>query len=233
MAFAFVQSTTITSDTNPATSAAFGSATTVKNLIFVTVVGDGGTTPTVTGITDSKGNTYTKIPETSIGSAINMVAFYAVIATGKAGTSHTITVTWNDASENVRVVAQEFSGFTGTPTVDQIVVASGSSTTPASGATSSTARANELVIGMLARGGTTAATVTAGTGFTNLVTVNDSDAAAQESRVVSSITTYNATFTLSVSRAWLAGIVTFYDSADTGGGGGGGGSSAGAFFTLF
>lgn len=232
MAFAYVQSTTITSDTNPATSAAFGSSTTVGNMIFVTVVGDGGTTPTITGITDSKGNTYTKITESQIGSAINMVAFYTKITTG--GSSHTITATWNDAAENVRVVAQEFSGFTANPTVDQVTTASGSSTTPASGVTGTTARANELVIGMLAKQGTTAATVTAGSGFSNLIVVNDNDTAGQESRVVSAISTYNATFTLSTSRAWLAGIVTFYDSSDPGtGGGGGGGSSAGAFFALF
>jgi len=229
MAFAFVQSTTVTSDTSPATSAAFGSSTTAGNLIFVTVVGDGGTIPTITSITDSKGNTYTKITDSQIGSAINMVAFYTKITTG--GSSHTITATWNDTSENIRVVAQEFSGFTGNPTIDQVVVASGSSTTPASGATGTTARANEIVIGMLAKQGTTASVATAGTGFSNLVVVNDNDNAGQESQIVSSISTYNATFTLSVSRAWLAGIVTFYDSADTGGGGGGG-SSAGAFFAL-
>lgn len=233
MAISYVQSVTASADTNPVTTSAFASSTSAGQLIVVNVVGDGGVTPTVTGVTDNKGNTYTVIPGSSFGNGLNMVAYMTVISTG--GSGHTLTVAWNDAAENVRVVAQVFTGFTGTPTFDQLKQASGSSATPASGSTSTTSTANELVVGMLARAGTTASTITAGSGYSNLVDAAATDTAAMESQVVSSTGGYNATFSLSVSRAWLAMAITFYD--DTGGGGGGpsgpSGPTAGNFLSVF
>lgn len=210
MAISYVQSVSIATDTNPATMAAFGATVALGSLIVVMAVGDGGVAPTVTGVTDSKGNVYTKIPGSDFGNGLNMVAYMTVVSV--AGTGDIVSVAFSDATENLRVVAQNFGGFVGTPTFDQIKNATGSSAGPASGSTSVTSYANELIIGMLARDGDVASTITAGSGYGNLVSTASTVAAAMESQVVSSSGGYNATFTLSVTRPWLAQAITFYDN---------------------
>jgi hypothetical protein len=214
MAFAYVQQLKLAADASPATSASFSKASVVGNLIVVVVVGTSSQS-TVSSVTDNKGNTYTLVPGSLYTTTwSNISVYYAQVTAGGSGL--TVTVAWDDAKEAVRFVGNEFTGFSGRPTVDQVKVAVGSSTTPASGTTDTTARPYELVIGVLARDGTSAATVGFGTGFSNVNTTTSTTAASMESRAVTTASGYNATFTLTQQRAWIAEAITFYDVTTTG-----------------
>ena len=172
MAIAWVQSTTgsETTGTGSYSSTAFGSSVTVGNAIVVVVTSDGNNASQVTNITDSKGNTYSKLAE-SVNTSQSTQRYVAVwmtkVTTG--GTSNAITVTYNAASSNnSAVAAQEFSGFTGTPTLDK--TAGGGSTTattsPTTSTTASTTVAAELIVGGFVAN-STIASFSAGSGYSN------------------------------------------------------------------
>lgn len=204
---AFVKSTT-GNTTSGTTATAFVGSTTSGNLIVVTTSDDSGATSNGISVSDSKGNTYTKALHTANASTLSM--WYAPNITG--GASHTVTATWSTAATGrVTVVAQEFDG--GFNTLDKSTSGAGSSTTPSSGATATTAAANETVVGGASYAGA-ATTITAGSGYTNLGTVSVANAGiGQESKVVSSTGAQTATFSLAASRAWVAGVLTFTGAA--------------------
>ncbi len=215
MAILFVQSLTAIGDpgTGTYTSAAFGSSTTSGNLIVVTVSDDGGTLGGITSVTDSKSNTYTKVPNEFDG-ASTVSVWYAKNITG--GASHTITVNYNTSITFASTcVAQEFSGVDTTAPLDVYTSTGGTGTSTTSGATGTTAQNDELVIGSLAFFGATT-TVTLGSGYTNLGTTHQTNAGVgMESKVVSSTGTQTATFTLGLSRGWSTAVTTF-KAASTG-----------------
>src|SRR4051812_6147364 len=107
---AFVQGVTGNAASSPTTSTAFGSSVTVGNFIVVTISDDSGITASaVTGVTDSKGNTYTKI--LSLDSVTTLSAWYAKVTTG--GTGLTVSVAWNTGSAaRCAFAAQEHNGLT-------------------------------------------------------------------------------------------------------------------------
>lgn len=208
MAQAYVQSVTKASTgTTPMTSAAFSLSTTTGNLIVVTVSDNGGTAGGITSVTDSKSNTYTKIPNEQPGSSC-LSMWYAKNITG--GASHTITIAWNTGIvSQASFVAQEISGSDTTAPLDKYTSAQGSSTAPSSGATATTSTANQFVVGGVSYFGT-AVTPAAGSGYSNSVTVAFTNASgAQESKVISGAAAQTATFTLSSSRDWACGVATF------------------------
>lgn len=219
MAIAFVQGAVKDSGATPATTAALGTSLAVHDLVVVMVGMDGGATGLVTGVTDSKGNTYTKVPSFDIANAGGTLAldcWYAPVTTG--GASATVSVAFNDAATNANVVVQHFNGFTGTPTFDQKSTSSNAtSTTATSGATSATTQSAEVVVGGAVHASTVSA-YTLGAGYTNLT--QSSVAARQigmESKVVAATGAQTATFTIAATRVNIGGVVTFYDN--TGGGG--------------
>jgi hypothetical protein len=111
----------------------------------------------------------------------------------------------------VTVAAQYFNGFTGTPTIDKSNGTAGSSTTANPGTSATTTVANELVVVGAGHAGTASA-FSLGSGYTNLTTVNQANAAVgQESKVISSTGTQTGTMTIAASRAWGAILATFYD----------------------
>jgi hypothetical protein len=190
--------------TSGTTTGTFTGSTTSGNLIVVTTSDDSGTTSNGVSVTDNKGNTYTKVHHVASASTLSM--WYAANVTG--GASHTVTATWStSATGRLTLVAQEFDG--GFTTLDKSTSATGSSTSPSSGATATTTAASETVVGGVSYGGT-ATTVTLGSGYTNLNTVSVADAGiGQESKVVSSTGAQTATFSLAASRSWIAGVLTF------------------------
>lgn len=213
MALAFNQGTTGSSSgaTNPAVSTAFAAAVTAGNLIVVTTADTSGTTTSVSAVTDSGGNTYTRILTTHGTDGFQM--WYAVVATG--GSSFTVRVTWNTATTSfVTFAAQEFNGFVGTPTLDKSTFAPASggttSTTANSGATATTTSANEVVVG--GSSCIAASTYSVGTGFSNLNTVSRSGGSvAQESQIVSATGAQTATFGTGINAEWICGVATFKD----------------------
>jgi hypothetical protein len=218
VAIAFVAGNTASDNTGVATTGSLGT-TVAGQLIVITISDDSAGATSVTSVTDSFGNTYTKVP---IAAGTNSVLlnssstqmWYAVLAVGKAGASHTVTVNWSTAATGrVTVAAQYFNGFTGTPTLDQKLGATGTSTTASPGTTGTLTTANELVVVGAGHASTTSA-FTAGAGMTNLSTQNVANAAVgQVSKVVAATTAVTGTLTIAASRAWGAIIATFYDGA--------------------
>jgi len=201
---AYVQMAKGAASATSTTTGAFPSATTTGNLIVVSI-STNGTANAVTSVTDVAGNTYTKVWSV-VNSSVTSDLWYASNITG--GASQTVTVSVS-STRATAVVAHEYSGIAVTSPLDKSVTATGSSNSPASGSTSTTTVANEIVIGAVAMlGGTT--TFTAGSGYTNL---NQQDAAnvavAQESLVVASTGTQAASFGASATTIWACGCITF------------------------
>lgn len=220
MAAAEVQSTTGNGTASPTVTTAFGTATTTGNLIVVAISDDAANITNVTGVTDNKGNTYTKI--FSVANSATGAMWYAKNITG--GAAHTVSVAWTVATASrCTVVAKECSGCDTTAPLDKSTTAIGTSTAPSSGATTATTLADEIIIGMVARDGLASA-VSLGAGYANLGTVNVADAGiGMESKVVAATGTQTATFSIAASRTWVCGVATF-----KGAGGGGGGGPSGA-----
>lgn len=230
MALAFVQGVQGSSASDPYTLPAFSSSVTAGNLIVVAVVGDNGSVDNTTNVTDNKsGNSYQRADSTlnfGNGTNMNMDIWFGQVTNG--GSSFALTIAFNSMVQNGRFVAQEFSGFSSTATLDKFAKANATSTSPSSGATGTTSVADELIVGLIARAGNNSSTISLGSGYSNLTNTATSAAAGMESMVVSSTGTQTATFSLSISRAWLCAVLAFKD----GSGGGGGGGNTTNFFNL-
>lgn len=213
MALAFFQSTTGNGTTTPLASTNFGSTVVAGDIIVVTTSDDGGTGTTVTSITDTGGNTYTKIADSGAANTGCTQMWWTKVVTG--GSSFNVSVTWNNVSAGrLAFVAQEFNGFTGTPTFDKVsAYASATSTSPLSNTSGTLTNANEVVVGGAGHYGAISA-FSLGTGYTNLGTVNVANAAVmQESKIVAATTAVTAGATIALSREWVAYVATFYDAA--------------------
>lgn len=210
-AIAFSQSTTCNGNTTPLATTNFAGSVVAGDIIVVTTVDDGGTGLTVTSMTDTGGNTYTKIADSAANDTGTTQMWWAKVVTG--GSSFNVSITWNNiTAARLSCVAQEFNGFTGTPTFDKIsALANGTSVSPLSATTGTLTNANELIVGGFGHYSTISA-FSLGTGYTNLGTVNVANAAsAQESKVVAITTAVTAGATIAASREWNAYAVTFYD----------------------
>jgi hypothetical protein len=216
----FIQSTTCNGNASPLNTTNFSGSVTAGSIIVVTTVDDGGTGSTVTGVTDTGGNTYANIASTGGNNSGAHMVWWARATTG--GSNFHVTVTWDTAhADRATCVAQEFGPWTGTPTLDKVsAYAAASSNSPLSATSGTLSNAEELVVGSFAHYATASA-FSLGSTYSNLGTVNQANAAvAQESKVVSATTAVTAGASIAASREWSAYVVTFYDA-----GGGGGGST--------
>jgi parallel beta-helix repeat protein len=202
---AYVNSIATNSSTSTHTSASvtvWRSAGVAAGDMIVAVVQLTGTTPTgaVTG-TDSAGDPFSIASDISNGSGDRLVTLYGVAKTG-LGTGALITITFPSATSN-RVTADEVSGVT---TVDQVAAASGPSGSFSSGATGTTARAGEFVLGTAAVFGGTS--VTWGSGWRVLTTyTTGTNALARAYQIPAGTGSFAATGT--AGGAWLSQAVTF------------------------
>lgn len=219
MALAWAANGSASDNTGSAVTSSLGTTATGQ-LIVVTICDDSAGATSVTSVTDNKGNTYTKVPITQGTSSVLLNSastqmWYAV--TTSAGATHTVTVTWNTAATaRVTVAASYFTGFTGTPTLDKFIGATGSSTS-ATATTATTTAAAEVVVGGSGHASTTSA-FTAGSGMSNLVTQNVANAAVgQSSKIVAATGTQTAANSIAASRAWGHIVATFKDVASGGG----------------
>lgn len=218
MAIAYVSGATANDTTTSAVTGSLGTTATGQ-LIVLTISDDSALNSVVTTVTDNKGNTYARVDITATGDVLTNSSstqmWYAV--TTAAGASHTVTVTWSDAAASrLTAAAQYFNGFTGTPTIDKIISATGSSTSASPGTSGVTVANDELVVIGAGHDGATSA-FSLGTGYTNLTTVTVTNATVgQESKVVSATGTQTGTMTIAATRAWGAILATFRDvSAST------------------
>lgn len=171
MAIAYVQQTTASATTSPATTAAFGSTTVAGQLVVVAVTNDSGSTASL-GCTDSLGNTYTRVPLASTGQMLEI--WYSILTTG--GASHTVSVSWSLATASrCAVVAQVFSGLSGTGNqVDVYTSTTGTSTAASSGATSAPTSTSSLVVATASGASATPGTLTLGPVLTHGLTTSGS-----------------------------------------------------------
>lgn len=214
-AMGFFQGTTCSVTVSPCTTTAFASTVVAGDLMVVNVVDDSGIAEPAMTVTDSKGNTYTRIADTGANDTGTETVWWAPITTG--GTSFTVTVTnTGGAFARMDAVAQEFNGFTGTPTFDKVsAFTSGSSVSPLSLTSGTLTQANEMVVGSFAHYSTVSA-FSLGSGYTNLGTISVANAAnAQESKVVAATTAVTAPATIAASREWNAYVSTFYSGSST------------------
>lgn len=214
MVAAFVQSTTASESANatPLTTSAI--TTTSTNLLVAGISYDSGTLNTITGITDSKGNTWLKAIELDAAALLSL--WYCAGITG--GSGHTLTIAYNDGvGSAISCVLQEFSGVATSSPLDKTISAQGTSAAPSSGATATTTQADELVIGLVGWAGATS-TASLGSGYTNLAQVALADAStAMESKIVAATGAQTAAMTLGASRDWAAICATFKAAAGGGG----------------
>lgn len=201
--------------TTPLVVAAFTPAVVAGQLIVVTIADDSGVGNNIIAVTDTGGNTYTRIATSSGQGSSCLNVYYTVVVIGGLAGTFQVSVAWNTANTTgISVAAGYYNGFVSTPILDQSAVAGPTTSTAASsGATGTTAQANELIIGSVEHAGTTSA-FTLGSGFTNIISPSGvaGHQVAQESMVVSSTGAQTATFTISASREWVCGVSTFYDS---------------------
>ena len=196
----FVQQSYTTS--NPSGSSlrvAYPAAQKAGNLNLV-VVGWNDTTSSVSSVTDSKGNTYTRAIGPTAGTALTQSIYYAKnIAAG----SNTVTVTFNKAAAYPDVRVLEYSGADTANPLDVTVAAVGTGLTANSGLAATTSL-NELIFGA---GMTFDVYKAAGSGFTNRVITNFGDIA--EDAPVLSMGSYSATASLRSSAPWVMQMAAF------------------------
>jgi hypothetical protein len=197
---AFVQVNSATPQTaTGAVALSYLAAQSAGNLNVV-AVGWNDTTSTVTGVSDTRGNTYTLAIGPTSGTGLRQSIYYARnIAAG----SNTVTVTFNQAAVYVDVRVLEYSGLDTATPLDKVAGAAGSGTAASSGAVTTTS-ASELIFGA---GMTTTHFTGAGSGFVSRIITNP-DADIAEDQTVSSTGTYTATAPATSSN-WVMQVATF------------------------
>ena len=206
MAIAFVQTTTGSANSTSIPTSAFSTATTTSKFIVV-VISAGATANVVKSITDTAGNTYTKLFSVTTGSVVGLDMWYAA---NIVGVSSNIVTATRSPSGLTLIAACEYSGIATAPADVSVTGTGASSTAAASGSTATTAVATELVVGGVGAGALGTSTATAGSGYSNLAQLAGSGIyVAHESKIVSSTGTQSAAFTLNASDYWVCGCATF------------------------
>lgn len=140
-----------------------------------------------------------RVHNANISSGWTAMMFSLVLSSGGA---HKVEVTWSSASSNERMTITEYSGNAASSVVDQVNTGTGSSSSPSSGNVTPT-EDNELIEGYCI---TESGSISPGTGFTGLETVDGFD--EPEYLVQGSAATIDADWTAG-NNDWLAIVTTF------------------------
>ena len=207
----FVQVNSATPHGAPtAVTVPYTAAQTAGNLNVV-VIGWGDGTASVASVTDSKNNTYTlAAPVVRIASpGLSQTIYYAPNISAAAAGTNTVTVTFDSAANFPDVRILEYNGADPSAPLDVTAGGTGTGTTSASPAVTTTT-ANDLLFAA-----NVVATVNTGpgAGFTQRIITTDGNIA--EDRMVSAVGSYSATAVLD-SGEWIAQMVAF--RAASGGG---------------
>lgn len=210
---AFVQSAYAVPQTpQTAVTVSYASAQAAGDLNVV-VVGWSDTTAHIAGVTDSKGNAYLVAVAPTVQPGVStQTIYYAKNIQAAAAGANTVRVTFDQPARYPDVRVAEYRGIDLVNAFDVAVSATGSSTSSASGAATTT-NANDLLIGAnLVQTRTTGP----GTGYTKRV-ITPQDGDVLEDRIVASTGSYSATAPISPSGGWIMQMVAF--RAASGGGG--------------
>ncbi len=189
------------------------------NSIIVTLTWGAWGPGEITTCSDTKGNSYT----TDVSEFYSGAGLYTIICSSHnvtaLSTSDTINVSFTSGTYGVAATAHEFSGLAPSLALDQTAKANGSSTTPSSGNTATTAQADELLVGAIGVSGLPTDAFTPGGGYTALNAVGFTGVwngtIRPEYKVVSATGVYQADGVLGVSAGWSATIATYKAAAST------------------
>jgi hypothetical protein len=201
----YVQSNYGTPQTAQTSVAVKFSAAQLAGDLNVVAVGWNDSTSTVSSVTDTVGNTYTRAvgPTTVSGAASQSIYYAKNIAAASAG-ANTVTVAFSTAAQYPDVRILEYSGADQANPVDVTAAGNGNSATSSSGAVTTTNPIDLLFGANLVLTSTTGP----GAGFTTrLLTSPDADIAEDE--LVTTTGSYTATATLSASSSWIMQMVAF------------------------
>ncbi len=181
---------------------------TAGNRLVVEVAAWKSSAPSVTGVTDAAGDTFTELSSTSAPDGTILTVWSAVV-TYSGGTKPTITAT-TSASSDMGIIALEYAGLSeanGAAVLDSSASASGttgtSAATVSSGATGAAGNTNELALGLYADSGYSD-TLSAGSGWTlrsSVSPVNTIEGLAED-QLVSSGATATATVGTGANTPW-------------------------------
>ena len=166
-------------------------------------------TATITAVTDTSGNVYTRaVGPTVISGVASQSIYYAKNIVAAAAGANTVTVTFSAAAAYPDIRILEYRGADPGNPVDVTAAASGNSATSSSGSVTTTNATDLLFAANLVL------TITSGpgTGFTQrLLTSPDGDIA--EDRMVTATGSYSATAPVSPSAQWIMQMVAFRAAA--------------------
>jgi hypothetical protein len=206
------------SGTAPKTVAVTLNGVATGNLLILACSGFGGSvwTPTPTiSVSGGQAVTWTRVTSTNFGSNFGIVLYYAQNAI--AG-SYAITVTPPAGTTDTAVAFAEYSGMLTVGVLDKSAVGSSTATSLTTSATTTTAQADELIIGAFSHDNNTP-TITAGTGFTMRQSIANSTTSigiALEEKIVAATGTQTAAISYTTSQNNVGLVVTF--AAAAGGG---------------
>ena len=171
----------------------------------------------VVSITDAAGNSYSQVGATVISSGNVRTYLFAAYNVNAMATGSSLTITASPAVTARAAVAALFRGLDDNNPLDQTASATGSSTAPSSGATATTAQADELLIGVVGTEGPDGDAPGAWDGsFTTGPRLGTAGGTADTNitvslgyRIVLSTGAYTASKTGITSRDWGAMIATF------------------------
>jgi hypothetical protein len=174
-------------------------------------------------VEDSAGNDYQQVGSTVINTGQIRTYLYAAFDVDSMPAASQITITDSTAVAAHSAVAMLFTGLANASPMDQTASDTGTSTSPLSGATSTTAQADELLIGLVGTegpdgdsAGTWSGSFTAGPRIGTTGGDDDSNITISMGyQQVSATGTYSAGKTGITDRDWTALIATF--KMDTGG----------------
>ena len=171
----------------------------------VVVVGWSNSTATVTAVSDTEGNAYTRAVGPTVQSGIaSQSIYYAKNIVSAAAAANTVTVTFSSPATSPDIRILEYSDADRNNPVDITAANSGNSAISNSGSATTT-NAADLIFGANIVTGTTTGP---GSGFTTrLLTQPDGDIA--EDRMVTVTGSYSATAPLSPSCQWIMQMVAF------------------------
>src|SRR5882724_2541480 len=203
---AFVQSNSATplSSSQSTVTVTFTAAQTLGNLNVV-VVGWNDSTSTISGVTDSRGNSYAVAAAPVVQSATaSQAIYYAKNILAAAAGANTVTVTFNVGARFPDIRIAEYTGLDTVNPLDVSVGAQNTTTSTSNSGSVTATSANDLLVGAnLVQSTTTAA----GTGYTNRTISQDGD--ILEDRIVTVTGSYNATATLDKVQPWIMQMVAF------------------------
>jgi len=205
MAISFVQSNGNFSSSSVSTlSATFSSNVTAGNLLVI-AIGFVGASTTVSSVTDTLGNTYSRAVGPTIDTNVNYT-IYTYYTTSSSTGSNTVTVNSSASGTFFRVLVHEYSGVN---TLDVVSGATASNGTIDSGS-KTTYHADELIFGWGSSAGGTLLTGP-GTGFTQR---ESQGSEITEDKIVSATGSYDASYPADTT-SWACQMATFYQAAGT------------------